>query len=184
MAADFLGATPAGPPIADARYPTDLHREKPAERIVGSGTLMKQSRPRVATRTSARVLSVESDERLVALFRAGDESAFEVLVRRHRRPLLAYCRRFLPDSGCEDVVQHAFLSVYRALPEMEGEVHFRAWLYRIVSNRAIDVLRPRPPLDADSDEHFDRIAAPDAYDSSERLAEVVAGAASTSVAAT
>ena len=45
-----------------------------------------------------------------------------------------------PDSA-EDVTQEAFLAAWRALPEFRGDCRFSTWLYRLVSNAAIDCLR-------------------------------------------
>ena len=41
----------------------------------------------------------------------------------------------------EDVTQEAFLAAWRALPEFRGDCRFSTWLYRLVSNAAIDCLR-------------------------------------------
>jgi RNA polymerase sigma factor (sigma-70 family) len=91
---------------------------------------------------SLRLLQAQPDERLLSLARAGHEPAFEALVRRYRRPLLAYCRRLTgPDASAEDVLQQALLQAWRAL---DGGIQVRdaqAWLYRIVHNVAISSVR-------------------------------------------
>ncbi|HEV7585650.1 MAG TPA: RNA polymerase sigma factor [Solirubrobacteraceae bacterium] len=89
-----------------------------------------------------RLPGVQSDQRLLALARDGDERAFEALVRRYRRALLRYCRRMgLSDSRAEDVVQQALLRAWLAL-ERGGDVHApKAWLYRTVHNTAVNALR-------------------------------------------
>ena len=95
------------------------------------------SKPATTMRTA-----VQSDQRLLALARDGDERAFEAFVRRHRRSLLRYCRRMgLSDSRAEDVVQQSLLRAWLAL-ERGGEVHApKAWLYRTVHNTAVNALR-------------------------------------------
>lgn len=103
---------------------------------------------------------MESDERLARLARAGHAAAFEAIVERYRRPLLAYCRRLLPDSRAEDAVQQTFLSAYRALPRA-GDVQLRAWLYRIAHNAAVDALRRPGWDDAQLDPRVDGVARPD-----------------------
>lgn len=92
---------------------------------------------------TASALACQTDERLVELFRAGHEAAFDALVRRHRGPLLSYCRRLLGDDRSEDVVQQAFVSAYGVMRDGTGdrELRVRPWLYRIAHNAAIDVLR-------------------------------------------
>jgi RNA polymerase sigma factor (sigma-70 family) len=89
-----------------------------------------------------RLPLVQSDQRLLALTRDGDERAFETIVRRYRRPLLRYCRRMgLSDSRAEDVVQQALMRAWVALGR-GGEVHApKAWLYRTVHNTAVNTMR-------------------------------------------
>ena len=66
--------------------------------------------------TSQVMLEVQSDERLVALARAGSEAAFTVLASRYRRQLLHYCRRFERGSiSAEDILQQSLLNAWRAL---------------------------------------------------------------------
>jgi RNA polymerase sigma factor (sigma-70 family) len=91
---------------------------------------------------SLRLLTTQSDARLVELSRRGHEPAFEALVRRYRKPLLAYCRRLLlPDSLAEDALQQALLRAWVALQRGTEVRDVRAWLYRVVHNTALDALR-------------------------------------------
>ncbi|GAA2945341.1 RNA polymerase sigma factor [Streptomyces enissocaesilis] len=91
----------------------------------------------------------ESDEDALLAVRAreGDEEAFEVLVRRHGPPLLRLGLRMLGSrTEAEDAVQDAFVSAWRRLPEYRGEAAFRTWMYRIVTNRCLNLLRARRPV--------------------------------------
>ena len=91
---------------------------------------------------SVRLLQAQPDERLLALAGAGHEPAFEALVRRYRRALLAYCRRLTgPDTSAEDILQQALLQAWRALGAGVEVRDARAWLYRIVHNAAISSVR-------------------------------------------
>jgi RNA polymerase sigma factor (sigma-70 family) len=91
---------------------------------------------------SIRFLQTQPDSRLVALARDGHERAFEALVHRYRRQLLAYCRRLMKSEiGAEDVLQQALLQAWVALGRGEQIRDVRAWLYRIVHNVAISQLR-------------------------------------------
>lgn len=93
------------------------------------------------------------EDRLLAV-RAGegDDDAFAVLVLRHSAPLLALARQLLGNSAdAEDAVQDAFLSAWRRLPEFRGNATFRTWMYRIVTNRCLNIMRSRNtaiPLDS------------------------------------
>ena len=90
---------------------------------------------------SLTLLRTQSDERLVALTRAGHERAFEAIVERYRRALLRGARRVLPEARAEDALQQALLSAWTALQRGDEVRDLRAWLYRIVHNSALNALR-------------------------------------------
>ncbi len=96
----------------------------------------------MSPRFTIRPLSAQADARLAELARAGDERAFEVLVRRHRRALNVYCRGIgVQEHRVEDVLQQSLTKAWLALAR-GGEVREpRAWLYRIVHNTAINTIR-------------------------------------------
>jgi RNA polymerase sigma factor (sigma-70 family) len=95
---------------------------------------------------SLRFLQTQSDAQLAALARAGHERAFEALVRRYRRPLLAYCRRVgSVGTNAEDTLQQALLQAWSAIRTGVEVRDPRAWLYRIVHNVAVSNQR-RPVL--------------------------------------
>jgi RNA polymerase sigma factor (sigma-70 family) len=94
---------------------------------------------------SNSLLAAQSDRRLVELVGAGHERAFEVLVQRYRNELLRYCRRMgLSDSRAEDAVQHALLQAWLALERGVEVRELRPWLYRIVHNTAVNIVRRSP----------------------------------------
>lgn len=84
---------------------------------------------------------------------AGDESAYEKLVRAETPRMLAVARRYLPDeSDARDAVQEAFLSAFRAIGDFQGGSRISTWLHRIVVNAALMKLRsrrrkPEEPID-------------------------------------
>lgn len=74
----------------------------------------------------------------------GDDDAFRLLFERHYR--LAYSviyRHIGVQSVAEDLVQDAFLRVYRAAPKYEPSAKFSTWLYTIVSNLCLNYKRDR-----------------------------------------
>lgn len=85
-------------------------------------------------------------EEVVLVVRAaeGDPRAFEQLLRRHQQTMYTVALRILnhPDDA-EDVTQNAFVAVWRRLPEFRRQAKFSTWLYRIVTNHALNVLRSR-----------------------------------------
>jgi RNA polymerase sigma-70 factor (ECF subfamily) len=84
------------------------------------------------------------ENQLIREAQAGSRSAFDTLVRQHDQAVL---RLALNVSGSEndaqDIVQEAFLKAYRYLPNFRFECSFYTWLYRIVTNVALDSMRRR-----------------------------------------
>ncbi|HUS46679.1 MAG TPA: sigma-70 family RNA polymerase sigma factor [Phycisphaerae bacterium] len=77
-------------------------------------------------------------------FRAGDESAFDELVRRNTHKVHALVYRFLGGAGsAEDITQEAFLRIYRTADRYVPTAKFSTWLYRIVANLSFNVIRAR-----------------------------------------
>jgi len=83
-----------------------------------------------------------SEGALVAALRAGDDWAFESMVRMFGSRLLAVARRFTRnEEDARDIVQSAYLNAFRALNSFEGEAQLSTWLHRIVVNTALMRLR-------------------------------------------
>ena len=99
----------------------------------------------MSPRVSTRLLATQSDQRLLELTAKGHERAFEALVHRYRRPLLSYCQRLgLADSRGEDVLQQSLLKAWLSLQAGTEVRELRPWLYRIVHNTAVNVIRSAP----------------------------------------
>lgn len=90
---------------------------------------------------------------LLARLRAGEEGAYEALVRAFGGRLLAVARRMLGnEEDARDAVQEAFLSAFRSLDRFEGEARLSTWLHRIVLNASLMRLRQqrrRPEVSLD-----------------------------------
>ena len=86
----------------------------------------------------------DSDERLVARFVQGDESAFDDLVARHRIGIYRLGFRLMGShEEADDLAQEAFLRAYKALRRFRGDASFRTWITRIAINLALGARRPR-----------------------------------------
>jgi RNA polymerase sigma-70 factor (ECF subfamily) len=74
----------------------------------------------------------------------GDPVAFTALVRLYDPQLRAYAFRILGDrSTMDDALQNAYLSAFRAITRFRGDASFKNWMYRIVHNACIDLIRRR-----------------------------------------
>ena len=85
----------------------------------------------------------QSDEQLIAAICKGEETAIEALYERYYRYAYTLAYRILRDSGAaEDIVQDAFLSIWRKAPSYQAQNgSVQSWIQAIVRHRAIDKIR-------------------------------------------
>jgi RNA polymerase sigma-70 factor, ECF subfamily len=92
----------------------------------------------VGTRAAPQV------EALIRAAQRGDHDAFEQLVRAYDQSVLRLAMNLLRSpEDARDVYQEAFLRVYRNLDNFRFDCSFHTWLYRIVTNICLDLLRKR-----------------------------------------
>ncbi|MCC7508569.1 MAG: sigma-70 family RNA polymerase sigma factor [Planctomycetes bacterium] len=87
---------------------------------------------------------IDPDSELMKRVAKGDDEAFRQLFERHHR--LAYSviyRHIGVQSAAEDLVQEAFLRVYRNAAKWEPSAKFSTWLYTVVSNLCLNYKRDR-----------------------------------------
>jgi RNA polymerase sigma-70 factor (ECF subfamily) len=78
-----------------------------------------------------------SDQKLLERCRAGDEDAFDDLVRRHQQRAFNVAFQILRDrEDATEVAQDAFVRIYRSVNNFRGECEFTTWLHQIVVNLA------------------------------------------------
>ncbi len=86
---------------------------------------------------------------LIERARSGDQDAFEALVDPYRREMQVHCYRLLGSlADAEDALQETLTAAWRGLGGFEGRASVRTWLYRIATNRCLNMLRSasrRPP---------------------------------------
>ncbi len=81
---------------------------------------------------------------LVNRAKAGDDGAFEELVRRYRDRILALALHLSGNaSEADDITQEVFLKAYQKLDSFEGRSHFFTWVYRMAVNRSLNAKRDR-----------------------------------------
>jgi RNA polymerase sigma-70 factor (ECF subfamily) len=143
-----------------------------------SGNAIQRRQAPSAHRQAARLSFVERVEaaaeqvedldsaRLVIGFQAGDRDAFAALYRRYFDRVYGYLKLVLRDHHeAEDATQQVFIKALEALPRYERRKQpFRAWLFIVVRNYAVQLLRRDNALVLESEELNNRVdrAAPTA----------------------
>src|SRR4051812_13267198 len=83
-----------------------------------------------------------SDADIMLRAKAGEQSAFEYLVQKYRRPMVSFMFRMAhSNAAAEDLAQEVFLRVYRSRESYEASAKFTTWLYRIATNLAVNHAR-------------------------------------------
>lgn len=101
----------------------------------------------------------EREARLVLEARRGGERAFREIVERYQPMVFAVVRGMLGDRpDVEDVVQEAFIKVYRGLAKYRGEAKLSTWVYAVARNEAADAARRGRPA-AEPLDHVVLVAA-------------------------
>lgn len=89
-----------------------------------------------------RAKEAQEDRVLIGQAQAGDRAAFRRLVERHQRRAFSIALSLVRDEhDARELVQDAFLRVYKGLHAFQGSSSFFTWLYRIITNLSIDLIR-------------------------------------------
>lgn len=118
-----------------------------ANRLLGNDPATQNMALSIALESDARqaaAAKLAEEHALVRSAQAGDRLAFEALVRRYDRDVLRLALNLVKrPEDARDIYQESFLRVYRNLHRFRFECSFYTWLYRIVTNVALDHLRRR-----------------------------------------
>ncbi len=99
---------------------------------------------RQAPQSAAAAAAELDEEKLLAGLRAGDDAAYETLLRLYSGRMLSVARRFMgSEEDAREAVQEAFVSAFRAMDRFEGDSKVSTWLHRIVVNACLMKLRTR-----------------------------------------
>lgn len=83
-----------------------------------------------------------ADAEIMARVATGDDSAFDYLVEKFRRPIIHFMYRMAHNQAvAEELAQEVFLRVYRSRRSYSAEAKFTTWLYRIATNLAANHAR-------------------------------------------
>jgi len=89
------------------------------------------------------------DRQLVESIIAGDSAAFETLVRRKTSKVYSLCYRVIGNAeDAKDIAQLSFIKLWENVGKYDPQYTFDTWLYRMVTNVAIDFLRSKQSRDA------------------------------------
>jgi RNA polymerase sigma factor (sigma-70 family) len=81
----------------------------------------------------------DPDSSLIAEVAAGDEDAFEQLVKKYERPVLSTIYRYIGDAfSAQDLAQEVFIKVWKKAASFKAKSKFSTWLYRIVVNHCLN----------------------------------------------
>ena len=122
------------------------------------GMLMAATTPQGSAAFSATLGGESpSDAEIMLRAKAGDQSAFDYLVQKYRRPMISFMYRMARNAAAaEDLAQEVFLRVYRSRASYEASAKFTTWLYRIATNLAVnharDTRHERPEVQVSLDE--------------------------------
>jgi RNA polymerase sigma-70 factor (ECF subfamily) len=87
---------------------------------------------------------VKNDKQLAKRIRAGDENAFNELVRTYQKPVYQVAYRILNSrEDAEDVAQDVFIQAYRQIGNFRGDSSLFTWIYRIAVNAALNAQRKK-----------------------------------------
>jgi RNA polymerase sigma-70 factor, ECF subfamily len=131
---------------------------------------MATSAPAIA-RPMERGARQEEDRELVRLSQAGQEPAFEQLVRRHQQRVFGLVGGILRrPEDVEDIAQQVFLKAYLGLKKFDQRAAFSTWLYKIAVNECWDYLRKKKvrPLLYEADLSEEQVSRLDGIASLER----------------
>ncbi len=133
--------------------------------------------PQMQSEASAAVIN---DAEVMLRVKTGDESAFDYLLQKYRRPIIGFLYRMVhSSSAAEELAQEVFLRVYRSREGYEASAKFTTWLYRIATNLAVNYVRDnryeRPENMVSLDEPDEATGqTPDVADSSMTAEESIA----------
>lgn len=83
-----------------------------------------------------------SDAEVMLELRAGNLTAFDVLLAKYRKPIMSFMYRMVHNQAiAEELAQEVFLRVYRSRETYRAEAKFSTWLYRIATNLGVNHAR-------------------------------------------
>ncbi len=131
-------ATGSGEPGGEGRG-LSAQRQRVSYEIVERGPRVGGTDPLARERAAPRVVIEDPDGDLVRRWQAGDQSAFEELIKRHERRVFRLLYRMMGSrEDAEDLTQETFLSLHRHGHRFRAEARFSTFIYRVAANAALN----------------------------------------------
>ncbi|MCL5017055.1 MAG: RNA polymerase sigma factor [Patescibacteria group bacterium] len=87
------------------------------------------------------------DSELIFEYLKGDDGSLEILVKRYVKPLYAFAYKYMHDEAmADDVVQETFIKAWKNIKKFDMDRSFKAWLFSIAKNTALDIIKKRSPV--------------------------------------
>ena len=155
-----MSAAPPEAPEADDPVPSEDLDDRgppptapPPTKVPPPSSTLNTRASDASNAKQARIREAEEDRGLIAKAQQGDRVAFRQLVERHQRRAFAIALSLVRDENdARELVQDAFLRVFKGLNSFQGGSSFFTWLYRIITNLSIDLIRKPGRQLADIDE--------------------------------
>ncbi len=126
----------------DGREWRAMLRATPADNAESEPAKAKAAK---ADAAAAKAEQARIDGALVERCREGDQAAYQTLVRRYQKKAFWIAYEMINDrEEANDIVQEAFVRVFKSIDRFDTGKSFYTWLYRIVTNLCIDALRKGP----------------------------------------
>jgi RNA polymerase sigma-70 factor, ECF subfamily len=88
-----------------------------------------------------------SDRELVAGYLKGDQTALELLIKRHLKPIYNFTYKYVGNTqDAEDTVQETFVKAWRNLKKFDQNKKFKTWIFAIAKNTAIDFIKKKKAI--------------------------------------
>ncbi len=110
---------------------------------------------------------------IIKMVLAGNQQAFSILVERYQTMVYTLAMRLLKNEpDAEELTQDCFIKAYNSLSNFKMEAKFSSWLYRIVYNTGISILRKkRVELNAMDENEIEETEMEQALDALEQMEE-------------
>jgi RNA polymerase sigma-70 factor (ECF subfamily) len=90
---------------------------------------------------------MDSDQKLIANYLAGDEKSLEILIHRYLKPIYSFVYRYVGnEQEAEDITQEVFVKAWRNLKKFDRNKSFKTWIFTIAKNTSIDWLRKKKTI--------------------------------------